>query len=235
LDLNSGRSRVADWNRSHVVAIYGHGATWSVAQEYANNHAAWIEAEAQGSDEIQVPEPSLVRVDQPPSVARIVDRGRAVAFGGATEDGLWLMKRDGAITAISKVRVLALATDGRGDRLVVVTPSSIALWQQTGPNAWMLRWSHHDSYSNLVRAFEYGGVNKPTAVVALSHDGALLAATDGKSARTITVYDAATGAPIAALTVGDQDRFVTALAIGSAGAIYAGTNTGRVLALSLRR
>ena len=235
LDLNSGRALVADWNRSHVVAIDGHGATWSVVQEYANNYAAWIEAEAQGSEEIQVPEPSLVGIDQAPSIARIVDRGRAVVFGSATEDGLWLMNRDGAVTAISRVRVLALATDGSGDLLAAVTPSGIELWQRTESSAWTLRWSHHDSYADLARALEYGGRNKPTAVVALSHDGGLLAVTDAKGARTIAVYDAATGAPIAALTVGDQDRFVTALAIGRARAIYAGTNTGRVLSLALRR
>jgi hypothetical protein len=234
-DLESGRARVADWNRSRVVAIDGHGTTWSVATEYANNHAAWIEAAAQGTEEIQVREPSLVRIDQLPSIARIVDRGRAVAFGSATEDGLWLMNRRGAITKISGARVLDLAADRAGDRLAIVTLSGIELWHRVGPSAWKLRWSNHESYPDVARAFGLAGYSKPTAVVALSHDGSLLAATDGEKAHTIAVYDTVTGARIAALTVGDQDRFVTALAIGSAGAIYAGTNTGRVLALSLRR
>lgn len=230
-DLDSGRARVADWNRSHVVAIDGRGTTWSVVQEYASNNAAWIETAAQGSDEIQVPEPSQVDIGLAPSIARIVDRGRAVAFGGGAEDGLWLMDRRGALTRISGDRVLDLAADRAGDRLGIATLSGIELWHRTGSSAWTRRWSYRDA----ARASGRTPHARPMGVVALSHDGRLLAATEGESARTIAVYDADTGARIAALEVGDPDRFVTALAIGSAGAIYAGTNTGRVLALSLRR
>ena len=239
-DLSTGRARVARWSQSSVVAIEGHGTTWSAGYD----HTGWIDAAARGSEEdVQVPARSEPRLARQPRTARIVEGGRSVAFGAAIFEspiesartywgglGLWLMDRRGAITALDdRLAVLDLATDEAGDLLAIATNAGIELWQRTGPSAWARRWSRRDpSVDKTV------GRTSPKPVIALSRDGVLLAATDGDAPHTIAVYEAITGARIDALTIGAPDRFVTALAIGSGGAIYAGTSTGRVLALALR-
>jgi hypothetical protein len=243
IDLAGDRRGETRWTSGQAVAIGALGATWA----FAGDRAAWIHDEPRGRARVELLGRSAIDIqgfESLPLRVRLVDGERSAAFGGARYSstphgeragwdgrGLWLIDGTGEITQLDdRVAVVDLASDRAGDRLAIAAIDRVEVWDRAGsPARWARRWP--------IAGPDRGWLERlrgPRPTIALSHDGAVLAVTEDDG-RTIAIHDAASGARIAALAVGSEDRFVTALAFGDGRAIYAGTSTGLVLALELRR
>lgn len=240
IELDSDRRGDVDWFAGTVVATDRRRTIWTAMLA----GATWLDGGRAGRAELPNRRGGYGFPVGPaePRRARLVGGGRAVAFGGAqfyetphgeisewTGLGLRVMTRDGTLTQLDdRMVLLDLASDRAGDRLAIATLGSVEVWDQTGGlTSWRRRWAHERAGVVVMERLQ-----GPPPIVALAEDGSLLAVTEA-SGRTIALHDAATGARIAAIAIG-EDRHVTALAFGG-DALYAGTSTGVVVVVALQR